>query len=107
VSLQKKFKLGLTALILGSYAGPAIAQIECSPTALMAKDAISVQTSPTVELAFALTASQREYDAAKAVLGTGRSGLIVSSTSLDEARSNAQRLAPAIRFDRSRADYLV
>lgn len=76
------------------------ARADCDARAFMVKDVRSIQQSGETELAFVLTATREEYEAAKknGALG-GTYKLFSASLNYQEARQKATRIAQATRFD--------
>lgn len=83
------------------------ANAQCEPTTLMAKDVQTIQVSVPVEIAFVLAASSNDFELARRNMGgTGQSGVILRTADFNEARSSAQKVASAIKFERDRSDYI-
>lgn len=90
----------LFAIVVFSATASLDARADCNPRDFMIQDFQYVQSSGELEIAFALTMTQEEYDRAKKSGSAGGTyGIISGSASYGEAQEKARRLAEATKFD--------
>jgi hypothetical protein len=76
------------------------AEAQCDPRAFLVQEIKDIRATEDTELAFVLTATREEFDAAKQSGAlTGSYGLISGSGSYAEAKEKAVRIAQATKFD--------
>jgi len=76
------------------------AEAQCDPRVFLVQEIKDIRATGETELAFVLTATQEEFDAAKRSGAlSGAYGLISGSSSFSEAKEKAVRIAQATKFD--------
>jgi hypothetical protein len=96
--MGKPLAASLLATLLAVGTTSITARADCNPRDFMVQEVTSIQQSLETELAFILTANQKEYEnAQKNAAGTDPYGLF--SLSYGDAQTKAREIAQSIKFD--------